>query len=80
MHIDLVYALVRQTEGNELDDAVIGQVPAHRAASLGLYWSRKNGQKLRCGKVDKRFMMVTPLFVPLLESYSALTQSPQQQQ
>ena len=35
MRVDLVDALVRQTERDELADAVVGQVPADRAGALG---------------------------------------------
>ena len=35
MRVDLVDALVRQSERDELADAVVGQVPADRAGALG---------------------------------------------
>src|SRR5206468_10410618 len=35
VRVDLVDALVRQTERDELADAVVGQIPADRAGGLG---------------------------------------------
>src|SRR5712691_5439361 len=46
VRVDLVDALVRQTERNELADAVVGHVPADRAGALG--------QKLHDAQVGQR--------------------------